>query len=428
MALQPLIPDPNNPQSLPPVSTAQMPNPVPNVGSPLKPLVSSPRLDQENQLQQKIQSFENPSQPQGFWQKLGHVASQVGNVAGNALVPHVMERIPGTQANNEIQHDQRVKELAGLQGQDRADENAASENTLRAAQTGEAQARTEGQQQKNDEPAPAPEEPSLAQGYAHAVNKAISEGRDPSTDPVVQHIADAITSLQKQPTAKEDSPTVGLQKKIVEAENQGNQADAAKYRQQLKDLNPLGEQRMQFTIAQAGEREGKADTKGDHALKTEVLKAYQPTLDSAERMNVMTESYEKAVRDHDQQAMLNLLANHLGMTMGLQKGARMNKDIIQEAQHSQPWLQGMKAKFSDDGYLSGVTLSPNQMHQMVELGQSRFAEDAKKSGATARYLGANDEGPERVPGPATIRYYTAKAQGDPAKAKALAAADGFTVK
>jgi hypothetical protein len=145
-------------------------------------------------------------------------------------------------------------------------------------------------------------------------------------------------------------------------------------------------------------------------------------------MNVMTESYEKAIKDHDQQAMLNLLANHLGMTMGLQKGARLTKDIIKEAKQSQPWLAGMASKFDKHGYLSGVTLSPNQMRQMVSLGQSRYAEDAKKSRATAQYLGATDDGPARVPGDATVRYYTSLAGGDPAKAKALATADGWTVK
>ena len=142
----------------------------------------------------------------------------------------------------------------------------------------------------------------------------------------------------------------------------------------------------------------------------------------------MTESYEKAIKDHDQQAMLNLLANHLGMTMGLQKGVRMTKDIIQEAQQSQPWLQGVQAKFDKDGYLSGVNLSPNQMRQMVELGKSRYAEDTKKARSTAQYLGSNDDGPDRVPGRSTINFYIAKAGGDPAKAKKLATDDGWTVK
>ncbi len=42
----------------------------------------------------------------------------------------------------------------------------------------------------------------------------------------------------------------------------------------------------------------------------------------------------------------------------------------------------------------------------------------------AQYLGAKDDGPERVPGKATINFYLGKAGGDPNKAKELAAAAG----
>lgn len=161
--------------------------------------------------------------------------------------------------------------------------------------------------------------------------------------------------------------------------------------------------------------------------KNDLLKAYEPTLESAERMNVMTDAYEKAIKNHDQQAMLNLLANHLGMTMGLQKGARLTKDIIHEAQQSQPWLQGIQAHFDKDGYLSGVALSPTQMRQMVNLGQQRYIEDAKKSRSIGSYLGSQDDGPARIPGKATINYYLGLAGGDVNKAKQLATQDGWTV-
>src|SRR6185437_15594934 len=105
--------------------------------------------------------------------------------------------------------------------------------------------------------------------------------------------------------------------------------------------------------------------KEEVARKQQVFKTYQPVMDSAERMNVMTKNYEDAVKNHNQQAMLSLLYNHMGMTMGLQKGARMTQQLISEAQQSQPWLQGIKAKFDKDGVLTGVTLSPQQMRDMV---------------------------------------------------------------
>jgi hypothetical protein len=176
-------------------------------------------------------------------------------------------------------------------------------------------------------------------------------------------------------------------------------------------------------LAQANRKE-----KGDTQTRSAAFKAYTPALDSGERFNVMAENYDKAVKNHDQQAMLSLLANHLGMTMGLQKGARLNQAIISEAQKSLPWLQGLKAKFGPDGYMTGVTLSPEQMHQMLDLGRSRFSEDLTKGRNEARYLGSTDEGPERTPNRATIGYYMTMSDNDLAKAKKLAAADGWTVK
>lgn len=162
--------------------------------------------------------------------------------------------------------------------------------------------------------------------------------------------------------------------------------------------------------------------------RTAGLKAYTPALESAERFNVMAKNYEDAVKNHDQQAMLSLLANHLGMTMGLQKGARLTKDIIHEAENSRPWLQGLVAKFDKNGYLSGVNLTPEQMRQMVSLGRERFAEDILKGKSEAKYMGIEDDGPTRTPSSATINHYTAMANGDPAKAKELAAADGWSIR
>jgi hypothetical protein len=114
-------------------------------------------------------------------------------------------------------------------------------------------------------------------------------------------------------------------------------------------------------------------TVGGHATKP-VTDAFTTYNQSQERFNVMQNALPDALAG-DQQAMLNLLANHLGMTMGLQKGARLNQALIEEAQKSTPWLQGMQAKFDSRGYLSGVTLTPQQMNSMVKLAQSRADQD-----------------------------------------------------
>lgn len=107
-----------------------------------------------------------------------------------------------------------------------------------------------------------------------------------------------------------------------------------------------------------------------------VIDAFKTYSGSQERLAVMQDALPKGMAG-DQQAQLNLLANHLGMTMGLQKGARMNQAMIDEAMKSAPWLQGMQARFGPDGYMVGVTLTPQQMTSMVDLAKVRTGEDAK---------------------------------------------------
>lgn len=108
-----------------------------------------------------------------------------------------------------------------------------------------------------------------------------------------------------------------------------------------------------------------------------VMKSFGDYQDSVSRLNIMQENAVHALNG-DQQAMLSLLANHIGMTMGLQKGARITQTMYNEAMQSSPILGRILAHFDDRGYLSGVVLTPDQMRQMVDLGVGRLAQDRRK--------------------------------------------------
>ncbi len=94
------------------------------------------------------------------------------------------------------------------------------------------------------------------------------------------------------------------------------------------------------------------------------------------RMETMDKNIRHALNG-DQQAMLSLVAQHIGMTLGAQKGARINQAVWNEAVASAPWLQTVYAKaFHNDpetgdmvfdGWKGGVTLTPDQMRSMVDL-------------------------------------------------------------
>lgn len=429
-SLPPLIPKPED--LLPPPPVAAMPEGSPglqkvmqdtpraNVFGPTAKDTYEHRLDAKlgQDMGKDANPFGSADNHPGTWGKLLHGLS-------------VLTGGPGRRAMEEEGLDTRLNALGKLNSEENLQGAQAGEQTAEAGKNTEETSEMPGktasdealqgatagnlESETRDRDAATAMGPPLANAYAHRVNQILQAGGDPSTDPVAQHLADAITSIQKQPTDATGPKTI--QKEVGGKPH--TFAYSAGTKDYTQDEGETGEKPPVVRVETPGE---------SRSARNDLLKAYQPTLDSAERMNVMTDAYEKAVKDHDQQAMLNLLANHLGMTMGLQKGARITRDLYQEAAQSTPWLQKVGAKFDKDGYLSGVTLNPQQMRQMVNLAQERYQEDAKKSRSTAQYLGSKDDGPERTPGKATINYYLGQANGDPNKAKQLAAADGWTVK
>jgi hypothetical protein len=106
------------------------------------------------------------------------------------------------------------------------------------------------------------------------------------------------------------------------------------------------------------------------AARKEVDKVGENYHDALDRMSTMDQNQRDALKG-DQQAMLSLVSNHIGMTIGAQKGARITRAAFEEAQNSAPWLARMGARWSSDGYLSGVTLTPDQMEQMVRLAREK---------------------------------------------------------
>ena len=130
----------------------------------------------------------------GFWGKLAHglnVAMGGVNRRGweeNGLVKNIDTTL----------QDQSQNDLRGAQAK-----NFATEDTLAPGKAQSAE-RLQGAEADKDEAA-INQGPDLAQAYAHAVNQAIKNGADPAQDPIVQHLSDAITAIQKQ------SPSKGLE-------------------------------------------------------------------------------------------------------------------------------------------------------------------------------------------------------------------------
>jgi len=105
------------------------------------------------------------------------------------------------------------------------------------------------------------------------------------------------------------------------------------------------------------------------------------------------EKNEQDAAKGNQQAMVNLLANHIALTMGLPRGKvpRVSYQMFQEAQQSAPILQRAEAHFDKDGYLTGVVLSPDQMKAMVALAHETRDAEWQSSNSSADYIGIDPE-------------------------------------
>jgi hypothetical protein len=199
-------------------------------------------------------------------------------------------------------------------------------------------------------------------------------------------------------------PTLSSNQQMRQAAFESKQAQAALARAHQDAIsnpnNPTFQQRerqIQAQLATAQQRLELARSGQDLSQqrfglqsREEGLKVYQPALDAEQRLKGMRSSYVDALGGN-QQAMVNILMNHIGMTLGDQKGARITKDVIHEAAASLPWLDRVKAKFDQDGVLSGITLSPEQMKQMVDLGEKKFRDVYSKAKRGAQFVGINDE-------------------------------------
>lgn len=72
----------------------------------------SPEFFQEREAKNQFEKMHPWGSPvsahPGVWGKIGHVASEIGQAAGNALAPNIMERIPGSEMNRAAQTQENM--------------------------------------------------------------------------------------------------------------------------------------------------------------------------------------------------------------------------------------------------------------------------------------------------------------------------------
>lgn len=205
-----------------PVSMPGAPPDMPASAAPQVARIPTPIEDNIANDQQQLQKVRwqqanpwgTPENHPGTLGKVAHVFSNIGNIAGDIFAPDVMAHIPGTQMNREVKEGQLTNRLnqENTENEQNLQREAmtakTNEETAEAPGKAQSEESLQGEQGKNlasettARDQTAAQGPSLASAYAHAVNQALKENRDPAQDPVVQHLQDAITGLQKSAAPK----------------------------------------------------------------------------------------------------------------------------------------------------------------------------------------------------------------------------------
>ncbi len=168
------------------------------------------------------------------------------------------------------------------------------------------------------------------------------------------------------------------------------------------------------------------------ALLAQVNKSLEPALESDTRFRVMKDA-EKDALNGNQQAMLNIVANHMGMTLGQQKGTKVSQAQWNEAIASAPWIETQAAKWFHtdengdhvfDGFKGGVNITPTQIHQMVDLAVTRRKRQWQQAQQSGQMYGVNvpvpddlDKPSSTLEGPKTKELKSAQGKGGRIKVK-----------
>ena len=291
----------------------------------------------------------------GLGGKIGHVLGEIGQVAA----PGLAERIPGSNL------ERLANEKAEIGQLDTA-KKTESQEALQQSEEGKNKA-----EQEDLTPVPFAlsdgTEIPLAPKYHAALQREIEHGKT----------AEDIQEQKGQTAEHIAGENIGSKEKIAGENIASRENVATQHNLTAEDIAAKNRALRQGIAAASRELQRWKTTEGGGKVAPLVGKAYDDYENSVSRLNIMQQNYEKALGG-DQQAMLSLLANHIGMTMGLQKGARITQALLQEAESSAPALGRFQARFDKDGYLMGVVLTPEQMHSMVDLGVGRMQQDHRK--------------------------------------------------
>jgi len=193
---------------------------------------------------------------------------------------------------------------------------------------------------------------------------------------------EAAEAARQQATA---TASAERQEKMISAESERQQKSLQAQSENL-------DKRLSFEQEALDKRLAKTEESKDKSLREKVVNYYDQAMNADTRLQLMRQSAENA-KQGDQQAMVNILSNHVAMVQGIPRGKvpRVSQQMFKEAQESSPVLKRIAAHFDKEGYLTGVVLTPQQIDQMLKLGQETRDTEWQTARNKAHYVGVYDE-------------------------------------
>ena len=378
---------------------------------------------------------------------VGHWLGRIANAAGDIVDPRAMRLIPGTELNRQAQEAGLQKE-ADVQGKEQATEEAtkaAGALGTRKADIEQEQADTAKEKVEQDKPE------KLAQDYADAVIDAHKRGVDPSTDPTVQQYGDAITALQKPavPKAPDDFDQfyTGFLKDNNLTDTAANrlkartQWEAAAAKPPTGTFMPLYDQTGKVTGAwdpatgkiQHAPTELPGTTSQGQGMQSKALAEFNKNYEKpAEDIGQGLQKFEAAYKDYKNGAptgapSMVALSTHLATTFGSVKGARMNRDMIEEHRDAIGWMDRIE-RYGQQA-ASGQQLSPDQWKDFGQLIRNTSNIAWQVAAKEAQRSKLSDDQFPAIPAEAQIQMRTPKGSVVSVKGNRVkeAVKDGLTV-
>lgn len=276
--------------------------------------------------------------------KIGNTAANAIDIGAGTLAPAIASRIPGTTANAEAEdriNERKQAQEASVE-KTQADAKEANARADALATPKEATPEEAAYKSLSTQVNPDTGKPYTPYEAYQKVKNTAEKTPSPEQDAYQFFIKQGMTpadaykqvkALGEKPPA-EKATAEQLRSQIVEAENKGDTATAKKLQQQLKDIDPMGQQRIVIQQQNAERQEDNATRKDIATHDKAYVQPAEQVEKSYQMMDHAYQEYKQAAAQGKElptgaQSML-ALSTHLSTTFGNVKGSRVTKDMIHE--------------------------------------------------------------------------------------------------